>query len=196
MTYIHHELATPLLSIVNYSQMILDALPDEETAASSYIKRFVDVIDTNQKIIQDIVSDMQEFSLNNPKPIQAVKVPVEVNSMATIAVDTVEPKLDPGVTIKLHSAPNNPKILTDPRRAQILLLACIDAMARSIASGNISVTAKVTDSACIYVVAAPGSTTKEPMAVPDYQPILDAVGATVAYNAEIPALTLTINLSK
>lgn len=196
MTYIHHELATPLISIVNYSQMIIDALPDDEAETAAYIKRFVDVIDTNQKIIQDIVSDMQEFSLNNPKPIRATKVPVEVNSMATIAVDTVEPKLDPGVTIKLHCAPNNPKILTDPRRAQILLLACIDAMARSVASGHISVTISVTDSACIYTVSAPGSVTKEPIAVPDYQPVLDAVGATIAYNAEIPALTLTINLSK
>lgn len=195
MTYIHHELSTPLTSIANYSQMILDALPDEDIATANYIKRFIDVIDANQKIIQCVVSDMQEFSLSNSKPIEANKVPTEANSISTIAVDTVEAKLDPGVSIKLQTAPGNPIIPADPRRVQILLMTCIDAMVRSITAGRITVTVEVTDTACRYVVSAAGATPgKEPLTVPDYQTLLNAVDATIAYDPEVPALTLTLNL--
>ena len=195
MTYIHHELTTPLLSIVNYSRMILDALPDDDSSTANYIQRFVDVIDTNQKIIQDVVSDMQEFSLSNSKPIQANNVPVEANSLSTIAVDTVEARLDPGVTIRHHAAPGNPIITTDPRRLQILLLACVDAMVRSVAAGHITVTVEITGSTCSYIISADGATLgKEPIAVPDYQVLLNTVNGTLTYNPEIPALTLTLNL--
>ncbi len=195
MTYVHHELSTPLNSIVNYSRMIIDALPDDDSPTANYIQHFAEIISTNQQIIQDVVNDIHEFSMSNSKPIQGTKVPVDVNSVATIAVDTVEPKLDPGVSIQLHKAPGDPIVSTDPRRIQILLLACVDSMVRSISAGNIRVDVSVADKTCTFAISAPGSKAgKEPMAVPNYQPLLNAVDGTIVYDPQIPSISLSLNI--
>lgn len=193
MTYISHELSTPLSAIINYSQMITEAVPEKEI--SDYVKNFISIIETNTRIIQTITADMQEFTLNDSKPIVANNVPTNPNNIATIAAETIEPRLDPRVKINVHPSSGTPMITTDPRRVQLLLLSCIDNMVNSIESGKITVRVVVSPATCQFIVSAPGATPgKEPARIPNYSSTLKSVNGEIAYNAEVPSMTLTLTL--
>lgn len=193
MTYISHELSTPLSGIANYSQMIVDAVPDDDI--KGYIKNFIDIIDSNTRVIQTVTGDMHEFALNESKPVTSISVPVEPNKLATITAETVEPNLNPGLTIGVKPAPGTPIITGDPRRIQLLLLACVDAMVRSLESGHIIVSVAVSEKTCRFTITAPGATPgSAAVRVPSYPAIETAINGEVAYNPEIPSMTVTLNL--
>lgn len=193
MTYIAHELATPLSAVTNYSQMIIDAVPDDEV--KDYIKNFVDIIDANTKVVQTVTGDMLEFALNESKPISVNRVPVVLNKIATTAAETIEPRLNPGISISVKPAQDNPIISSDPRRLQLLLLACIDSMVRSITAGHITVAVAVGEKSCRFTISAPGATPgKEAASIPHYPATEDVLQAEVTYNAEIPTMTVALKL--
>ncbi len=193
MTYIAHELSTPLSAVTNYSQMVIDAIPDDEV--KGYIKNFVDVIDSNTKVIQTVTGDMLEFALNESKPIVTRQVPVEPNKVASIAAETVEPNLNPGLSIGVKPAPGTPIITSDPRRIQLLLLACIDSMVHSLKSGHITVGVAVSEKACKFIISAPGATPgTETAKIPNYPANENAINAEITYNHEIPSMTITLKL--
>lgn len=193
MTYIAHELGTPLGAISNYSQMIVDSLPDEEM--KDYIKNFVAVIDSNTKLVQTVTGDMLEFALNESKPISVHAVAVNPNKQAKIAAETIEPKLNPGLSIEVKPAPGDPIVTADPRRLQLLLVAVIDSLACSLAAGHIVVTVAVSETTCRFTIAAPGATPgKEAARVPNYPATKEALKANVVYNPEVPSMTVTLKL--
>lgn len=191
MTYIAHELNTPLSAIANYSQMIVDAVPGEEL--KDYIRNFVDIIDANNKLVQTVTADIHDFALNESKPMVADTVPVEINKLAAIAVESIEPRLDPGISITMRPAEGNPIIHTDVRRLQLLLLAAIDAMVRSLKAGKIILTVSKTDKSARFTVAAPGATPgKSPLKEPGYNSNMGALNASFSTNPEVPSLTLVL----
>ncbi len=191
MTYISHELSTPLSSIINYARMIADEVPDKEV--SDYISHFVEIIESNTRTIQAVTADMQEFALNESKPIVANNIPANPNQIATIAAETIEPQLDSRIKISVSPAAGDPSITTDPRRVQLLLLSCIYNMVKSINSGKITVRVVVSPEECQFIVAAPGATpADEPACIPHYASTLSSVNGEITYNAEVPAMTLTL----
>lgn len=193
MTYIAHELGTPLSAITNYSQMIIDALPDEEV--KEYIKNFVSVINANTKVVQTVTNDMLEFALNESKPISVNRIAVNPNKQAVIAAETIEPTLNPGMSIEVKPAPGDPIITADPRRMQLLLLSCIDCLVRSLTAGHVIVSVAVSEKTCRFTIAAPGATSgKEPAKVPNYPATREALQASIAYNHEVPSMTITMEL--
>lgn len=193
MTYIAHELATPLSAVTNYSQMVVDAVPDDEV--KGYIKHFVDIINANTKVIHTVTGDMLEFALNESKPISVSQVPVDPNKIATIAAETVEPRLNPGMSISVKTAPGNPIITSDPRRLQLLVLTCIDSMVRSLHAGHITVSVTVGEKSCRFTIAAPGATPgKEAATLPNYPSTENALNAEVTSNPEIPSMTIALKL--
>lgn len=115
ITYLGNELAVPLNAITQYTQMIIDAVPDD--GDNAYLQRFLAVVRANSRILQEIASDVQEFSLMESHTLSVHSVPLSANGIAEMAIDSVRPLSKPEIELIFEPArTDNDIINTDGRR--------------------------------------------------------------------------------
>lgn len=141
VSYIGHELITPLNAIIDYSQMIVENVRDD---AKEYLRHFATILDVNARIIKEVASDVQDLSVLDNNSVPVHRIPVDANVLGEMTVESIKPQLKPGVTASFTPNPGDDNVVaTDPRRVQIVLLSTMANMARMIDSGNISLTVKI-----------------------------------------------------
>lgn len=136
ITYIGHEVMVPLNAIVDYSQMITEYVRDE---GRDYLKRFAGVIEVNTRILQEIATDLQEFSMLDAHKLTVRLIPVDINMLGEISVDSVRPLVREGVALRLDRVTDaDPIITTDPHRVEVVLMALLSNAAKFTEEGSIT----------------------------------------------------------
>lgn len=136
ITYIGHEVVTPLNAIVEYSQIIIDYVGDE---GKKYLRKFADIIDVNSRIIKEIANDIQNFSMIDAHKLTIHRSPVNINTLADISVDSIRSQVNPDVKIIVNHAPGNDIcIITDPHRVGTVLMALLSNAAKFTLKGSIT----------------------------------------------------------
>lgn len=221
--YIGHEMMTPLNTIVDYSQMILENLHDNDPG--NYLRRFASIVEVNSRILQEVANDVQECTVLDARRIPIRRVPVNANALADICVESIKPQLAAGTTIALDpTLVADRTITTDPRRVQIALLSCISNIAKLASEGAITLSVAINrdNHTCSFIVTHTGlpssteeyekifaswdtastrtsCTDAEAPATPSSAMIISALGGTLAVDATYPgpgvrfAMTIPIN---
>lgn len=120
INYISHEIITPLNTITEYSQMIIDSASESKR---DYLNHFSEIVQLNTQMLQSFVLDLQDFSELESKRMSVKIRPTDVNSICKLSLDNVKINLKPGVKL-VFAKKDAPTTLidTDPYRLQVVLL--------------------------------------------------------------------------
>lgn len=136
ITYVGHEVITPLNAIVEYSQIIIDYAGDD---GKKYLRKFADIIDVNSRIIKEIANDIQNFSMIDAHKLTIHRSPVNVNTLGDITADSIRSQVGPDVKLVVnHAEGNDTCIITDPHRVGTVLLALLSNAAKFTDKGTIT----------------------------------------------------------
>lgn len=142
ITYLGNELVVPLNAITQYTQMIIDAMPDDDDNA--YAQRFLAVVRANSRILQEIASDVQEFSLMESHTLAVNPVPMSANDIAEMALDSIRPMSKPEVALKLVPAQtDNDTITTDGRRVVPAITALLTNAIKFTEEGSVTLSVDI-----------------------------------------------------
>lgn len=156
LAFLGHELTTPLNAIINYSRLIVENIPDD---SRDYLHHFASIIEVNSDILREIAKDLTEYGMNEDERVTLSKIPVDVNTLAEVTIESIKPQLKDGVTVAAIPG-NSPGAIvgTDPRRVQIVLLSCISNMALLTEKGSITLETHVDrqKAVCTFAITAYG----------------------------------------
>lgn len=197
LTYLSHELTTPLSAIVNYSRLIVENTSND---SRDYINNFASIIEVNADILREVAKDITEMQVGENRHVQVSYIPTNVNALIEITLESIKPQLKTGVTVEfIPEDIGNPTVNLDPRRVQIVLLSCISNMALLIEKGSISLRIMRDDKTCTFAITTLGKEIPEEKAkkvfaawkdfdddakikgigLPNCQVILNALNATL-----------------
>jgi signal transduction histidine kinase len=145
LSFMAHELKTPLNSIIGHSAMLLQKqrqqFKTKDTATS--LDQLERVLRNGRRLLQ-IINDTLELSRYNNGQIQLNLVPTDISDLIQEVIeDGLEPlALQKGLVLNVDvsQAPNN--ILTDPLRIQQLVTNLVSNAIRYTDSGRIEVTCR------------------------------------------------------
>lgn len=141
ITYISNELMGPANAVSEYAHMLIDSLPAEQ---NEVMRRFVDVISGNTRIIQTIAFDVQEFSTIETHRLSTVCEPVDANRMAEMAVESVRPGLKSGLSLEMIPVTDgSPVIITDSRRVESILLSLLSNAIKFTDKGSVTLKVEI-----------------------------------------------------
>ncbi len=141
ITYISNELMGPANAVSEYAHMLIDSLPAEQ---NDIMRKFVDVISGNTRIIQTIAFDVQEFSTIETHRLSTICEPVDANRMAGMAVESVRPGVKSGVSLELIPvADGSPVIITDARRVEAILLSLLSNAIKFTDEGSVTLKVEI-----------------------------------------------------
>ena len=156
ISYISHELATPINAIIDYTQMIVENAREE---TKGFMHHFASVVDVNARILQEVANDVQEFSMIDTHRVPTRRIPVDANILTEIPCDSIKPQLPQGVSVRFtpSTGPDN-TIITDPRRVQIILLSTLAHLIRITDSGTIDITLDIDrkKQTCSFIITESG----------------------------------------
>ncbi len=160
LTYLSHELTTPINAIVDYSRLIVENIPD---TSANYLSHFASIIEVNAGMLYEIAKDLTEFQMGDREKVPVHKLSIDVNSLAEITAKTVKPQLKNGVSVDfIPGNLSDPIITTDPRRVQIVLLSCISNMALLTEQGTITLSVeRDSNTTCTFLITANGKKISE-----------------------------------
>jgi signal transduction histidine kinase len=121
VNYVSHEIVTPLNTIVQYSQMIIEAIDEDKR---NYLEDFADVVRINTKMLQTLANDVQEINALECNELPLNIVPSSVLKICKAAVDSVKPEIK-NEKVKLifpQSDSDDYTIATDPLRVETMLI--------------------------------------------------------------------------
>lgn len=199
LSFLGHELTVPLTAIINYSRLIVENANDD---TREFMNHFASIIEVNADILQEVAKDLAEFQVVDGRKVPIRNMPVDVNALAEISIDSVTPRIKDGVKLKFTPVENeDTTILTDPRRVQIVLLSCISNMAMLTERGTISLNIDINreKKVCVFSITACGKQIPkdeamkvfaiwedfeddakiEGLGLPNCQVIIDVLGATL-----------------
>ncbi|MCM1309927.1 MAG: HAMP domain-containing histidine kinase [Bacteroides sp.] len=198
LSYLSHEITTPLSAIINYSKLIA-----ENTAGDTrdYIRRFASIVEVNSEILQEVAKDITEIEINEEKKVPITHIPTNINALAEVSIESVKPQLKQGVNVELIPDADHEDATAnlDPRRVQIVLLSCLNNMAQLIEQGTLTLSASLDGDVCTFAITSLGKEISEEKAkkvfaawadfdddakveglgVPNCQLILNAIHATL-----------------
>lgn len=136
INYISHEIITPLNTITEYSQMIIDSTDESRR---DYLAHFSRVVQLNTLMLQSFVLDLQDFSQLESTRMTVKIRPSDLKAICMLSVDNIKGNLNPGVEIKFPKA-NDERVLidTDPFRVQVVLLNLLSNAAKFTTKGTIT----------------------------------------------------------
>lgn len=161
MSFLSHELTTPLNAIINYSRLIVENANDD---TRDYMRHFASIVEVNADILQEVAIDFSEFQIAEGRKMPLHCIPVDAGALAEVIVESVKPQLKEGVDVELIPfAGTDPMITTDPRRVQIVLLSCISNLALLTERGKITLEISIDREAstCTFVMTASGRKVSE-----------------------------------
>lgn len=154
INYISHEIITPLNTITEYSQMIIDSADENKR---DYLSHFSQVVQLNTMMLQSFVLDLQDFSELESRRM-AVKIrPTDINRICLLTLDNVKTNLKPGVELVFAKKSSQPVLVdTDPYRVQVVLLNLLINAVKFTDKGTITLDYTLTDSEVEFSVTDTG----------------------------------------
>ena len=112
-----HEIKAPLSAISEYSQLIVDCIPDERR---TYLDKFATIININSRLVHTLVNDVLDVAALERKEMSVNKEPVNASDICTVAIGNAFEggRTEPGSAVQLQFVPMEPDvaILSDPQR--------------------------------------------------------------------------------
>ena len=112
-----HEIKAPLSAISEYSQLIVDCIPDERR---TYLDKFATIININSRLVHTLVNDVLDVAALERKEMSVNKEPVNASDICTVAIGNAFEggRTEPGSAVQLRFVPMEPDvaILSDPQR--------------------------------------------------------------------------------
>ncbi len=131
-----HEVSTPLNAINEYTQLIVDCGDAEK---KPYLTRFSEVVKLNTSLLQTLVNDVLDLASLDRGLMKVEKCPVVIGQLASIAVDSVKSRVQPGVKLINNIDPDfNEIIITDNKRVLQVLLNLLGNAAKFTSEGSIT----------------------------------------------------------
>ena len=111
-----HEIRTPLNAIVGFSSILLEA--DDEEERSEYVQ----IIDTNSKLLLQLISDILDFSKIESGTLEFNYSEIEVNDMMNDIARTISLRVHEGVEFKFVQGADKCMLVTDRNRLSQVLI--------------------------------------------------------------------------
>ncbi len=154
INYISHEIITPLNTITEYSQMIIDST---EESKRDYLNHFSQVVQLNTLMLQSFVLDLQDFSQLESKRMSVKIRPTDIKNICRLAIDNVKLNLNPGVKLVFAKEDSEPVLIdTDPYRLQVVLLNLLINAAKFTDKGMITLDYEVEPDKVNFIVTDTG----------------------------------------
>lgn len=113
-----HEVRTPLAAITEYSQLIVDCIPE---AQRRYLSRFANIVELNSRLLFTLVSDVLDIASLERTEISIQKKQVDLDKLCQMAVDSVRPLMKPEVEVNFLRGEKNAEIPADEHRITQIL---------------------------------------------------------------------------
>ena len=115
-----HEINTPLNAIAEYSQLIVDCIPDNKR---KYLDRFAGIIRLNVELVLRLVNDVLDIASLETGTMAVKKTPVSIASVCNFAIDSTSEMVAPGVKVLFNttSQPDEIVPMDSVRVGQVLL---------------------------------------------------------------------------
>ncbi len=154
INYISHEIITPLNTITEYSQMIIDSADESKR---DYLLHFSQVVQLNTVMLQSFVLDLQDFSQFESKRMSVKIRPTDIKKICQLSIDNVKVNLHPGVKLIFLKAKSEPILIdTDSYRLQVVLLNLLINAAKFTTEGTITLDYEVNDDNVRFIVTDTG----------------------------------------
>ncbi len=134
-----HEVKTPLGVITEYTQLIVDCIPEDKRV---YLDRFANIVDLNAKLVLTIMNDVLDMAALEHGAMTITAIPTGVRSICMQALDTVfENGTAAKPDIKVDFAAETKEdivITTDPQRVVQILINLLNNAEKFTERGSIS----------------------------------------------------------
>lgn len=118
-----HEVKTPLGVITEYTQLIVDCIPEDKRV---YLDRFANIVDLNAKLVLTIMNDVLDMAALEHGTMTITVAPTSVRNICMQALDTVfenEHASKPDIQVKFNTTGSDDIILsTDSQRVVQILI--------------------------------------------------------------------------
>lgn len=135
-----HEVKVPLSAIMEYSKLIVDCVPDDQSA---YLERFANIIESNCKLIMTLINDVLDIAALEHGVMTFVRKPTGAQEMCSSAIDTLfeDPTCtSKGVEIVADSDESKDFLVdTDPQRVVQILTNLLDNASKFTDEGSITI---------------------------------------------------------
>lgn len=130
------EITNPINAIVEYSNLIVDCVDSDKR---KYLMRYADIVKLNTELLSNTVHDILEVRQLEDPTLTLNRQPVLIGDICRMAVDSVKPSLQEGVTISFEQE-NDPDfhITTDHLRVEQVLINLLHNAAKFTPKGHIS----------------------------------------------------------
>lgn len=120
---ITHEVKEPLNTVLEYTRLIIDCMPDEQ---SRFLDRFAHTAEENGRLVIRLLNDMLDASGLEHGQFSINRMPFNLNTLCRLAIDTVFEGGHPSsekVVFRYHPDPSAPKeVLIDQYRVGQVLM--------------------------------------------------------------------------
>lgn len=136
-----HEVSTPLNTIVEYSQLIVDSVDEKKHA---YLERFAQAIDVSADLLRTLIHDVLDMASLENSQLSVVKRPVSVKLLCDTALATRNNFPNDKVKMIFDNADDaETVVITDRRRVEQVLINMLSNAAKFTEEGSIHMGYKV-----------------------------------------------------
>lgn len=129
-----HEVRTPLNAIMGFSQLLVKKIPDEHRGK---LEQFTRLITLNTEYLSTLISDILDVSSLESGEMLCESNPVNVHTMANVAVNNMKGRARSGVTMEFVPPTEDFRISTDRLRVEQVLINLLSNAAKFTDTGSI-----------------------------------------------------------
>lgn len=135
---ISHEISEPTNAIVGYIQLIIDSIEKEKR---EQLSRYIEVIEHNAALLRSLVNDVLDSVYIGTQRMSVVINNFSLSHAVNTAVDSIQPRLKPGVSLVIKGEKDDDSFLVDndPRRVEQVIINMLTNAARFTDKGTIEV---------------------------------------------------------
>ena len=132
-----HEVSTPLNTIVEYSQLIVDNVDEDKRA---YLERFAQAIDVSADLLRTLIHDVLDMASLENSQLSVVKRPVSVKLLCETAIAARNNFQNDKVPLIFDNADDaDTVVITDRRRVEQVLINMLSNASKFTEKGSIHV---------------------------------------------------------
>lgn len=131
-----HEIQTPLNTIVEYSQLLVDFVDEDKR---QYLQKYSQVILLSCDLLKTLIDDVFDIAAIENGRMSVCRQAVSMSEMCTMPLESVKKRLHPGVKIIYETSDNPlPLITTDRARVEQVLINMLNNAAKFTQHGTIT----------------------------------------------------------
>ncbi|MDE6207673.1 MAG: HAMP domain-containing histidine kinase [Muribaculaceae bacterium] len=135
---ISHEVRQPLATVVEYSKLIVDCIPESQ---SKYLDRFANVVELNARMVTRLVNDVLDVAALENDNMSISKTLTSVDELCRLAIDTISENSQPKPDVKLVYQPGpDISVNTDGQRVVQVLVNLLSNGVKFTDSGEVRLT--------------------------------------------------------